>query len=179
MTTPPDPPPQRTLSPHLPVTWSGGALEYLFPDHQEWFLESWAPPEWVAVMATWEPLEPLTQGDPPEVWGAIDLGGGGAGAAPRQTEPRSGAVLRISATGVILDDFDQWLNTSRFHPTVDLAGVRVGDICLAQVELSREGRAYLTSLTVLPLDEPHAPAQAGETPGAPETEHMTPEGGER
>ena len=90
MTTPA---PQKTLSPHLPLHWQGGTFEgHLAPDNHEWHLESWAPPEWVALMATWAPLEPLTEGDPPEVWGTIDLGGGGAPAGPRKTEARSGAV---------------------------------------------------------------------------------------
>ena len=162
-------PPQQTPSPHLPRTWSGGALEgHEPPDNHEWHLESWAPPEWVALMATWEPLEPLAQGDPPESWGTIDLGSGGAPAGPRQTEARSGAVVRISATlsGVILDDHpDEWLNLSRYGPPVDLRGVHTGDIAVAEIEKGGDGRAYLTSIRVLPLDGPAAPEAAQTPPG--------------
>jgi hypothetical protein len=172
-------PPQQTPSPHLPINWSGGVLEgHLAPLVEDWWDEDAYAEGW-HLNADWTPLEHLVEADPPETE-RFDPGGGGAGAPPRQTEPRSGAVLRVSATGVILDDFDQqWLNTSRFHPTVDLREVRVGDVCLARVELSREGRAYLTALTVLPLDGPAAPAPDAKTHGLPGEEHMEPEGGGR
>ena len=83
-------PAQKTPSPFLPLHWDGGKFEGHEPTgNPEWCLESWAPPEWVALMATWEPLEPLTQGDPPEVWGTIDVGGGGVPAGPAR--PRCAA----------------------------------------------------------------------------------------
>jgi hypothetical protein len=72
--------------------------------------------------------------------------------------------VRVSATGLILDDHpDVWLNVSRFGPAVDLRSAHVGDIALAQVEVGGDGRCYLTSLRVLPLDG-LAPAEAGEEP---------------
>ena len=163
MTTPT---PQKTLSPHLPANWQGGTFEgHLGPLTEDWYAEERTELERVDEMGDWSALEPLTAGDPPESWGAIDLGSAGAPAGPRQTEARSGAVLRVSATGVVLDDHpDVWLNLSRYaSPPVDLRGVHTGDVCTAQVEVGRDGRCYLVSIRVIPLDG-FDPPETGEAP---------------
>ena len=160
-------PPQKTPSPPLPLNWQGGTLNHLdplVPDfHDE---DQHADPEWVALMSSWAPIEHLSEADPPGRWGFDPGGLPGAGAGPRQTEARSGAVLRVSATGVVLDDFpDVWLNVSRYGPPVDLRGVHTGDICTAEVEVGRDGRCYLTAIRVIPLDgfAPPEPAREPES----------------
>ena len=86
----------------------------------------------------------------------------------------------VGATGLVLDDHDdQWLNVSRFGPPIDLAQVRLNDICLCEIEKGAGGRCYLVSLRVLPLDGPTESEADAKTHGAPETEHMGAERAER
>jgi hypothetical protein len=144
--------PDATLpyrNPAFPPSWRGGApVEVAEPSAgPSWYDEArHAPPDQVALYASWAPLEDLTTGDAPEAWGFdVASAGAGGGRAPKRVQTLRGVVRRVSATGsgLVLEEApDEWLNTSRFHP-VDLAGVGSGDLVEVDAELGANGKRYL------------------------------------